>query len=309
MVHYRPLGKTGTQVSEIGLGCNRLGEPAMPDRHWIELAQRAAELGVTLFDSSESYGWGRSEEILGQALGNRDDVLVATKVSRVRENNAKDFSAARIVQQAEASLHRLQRDQIDIYQLHSPSLADLQSFDWPEAMSRLQAQGKVRWVGVSVNDAASGLWLIEQGLAQVLQVPYNLLEPQVGQALFAQAQRQGVGIMVRVPMAQGILTGKFQPGAAVAQDHRAHLAGAKMEKLIAAAESYRALAAQSNLPLGQFALRYAISPQAVSAAIPGARNVDQLMQNLAASNGVGLTAAELVAVEAVQAESNAVSAR
>lgn len=309
MIHYRPLGNTGAQVSEIAMGCNRLGEPAMPDTHWIDLVQRAADLGVTLFDSSESYGWGRSEEILGQALGNRSDVLVATKVSRIRESNSKDFSAARIVQQVEGSLRRLQRDQIDIYQLHSPSLADLQSFDWPEAMTRLQSQGKIRFIGVSINDAASGLWLLEQGLVQVFQVGYNLLEPKVGNALFAQAQAHGIGILVRVPMAQGILTGKFHPGEPVAQDHRAHLAGAKMESLIAAAEPYRELAAQSGQALGQFALRYAISPAAVSAVIPGARNVEQLAQNVAASNGVGLSAAELAAVNAVQAQSDAISTR
>ncbi|HXF64236.1 MAG TPA: aldo/keto reductase [Caldilineaceae bacterium] len=309
MLHYRPLGKTGAQVSEIAMGCNRLGEAAMPDSHWIELVQRAVELGVTLFDTSESYGWGRSEEILGQALGNRDDVLVASKVSRMRETNAKDFSAARIIQQVEGSLRRLRRERIDLYQLHSPSLADLQRFDWPEAMSRLRDQGKIRFIGVSINDAASGHWLIEQGLVQVLQVGYNLLEHQVGDALFPQAQAAGIGILVRVPMAQGILTGKFRPGEPVAEGHRAHLAGAKMEELIAAAENYRALAAHSNQPLGQFALRYAISPPAVSAAIPGARTVEQLAQNVAASNGAGLSPAELAAVAAVQTRLDAVAAR
>ncbi len=309
MPHYRPLGNTGVHVSEIALGCNRLGEPAMPDSHWVALVQQAVAMGVTLFDSSESYGWGRSEEMLGQALGNRDGVLVATKVSRVRESNAKDFSAARIMQQAEDSLRRLQRERIDIYQLHSPSLADLQRFDWPEAMTRLRDQGKIRFIGVSVNDAASGQWLIEQGLAQVLQVAYNLLEPEVGNTLFPLAEAAGVGILVRVPMAQGILTGKFQPGQPVAEGHRAHLAGAKMERLIADAEQYRALAAQTDLPLGHFALRYAISHPAVSAVIPGARTVEQLEQNVAASNGVGLSAAELAAVAAIQARLDSVAAR
>lgn len=309
MLHYRPLGSTGVQVSEIAMGCNRLGEPAMPDSHWVNLVQRAADLGVTLFDTSESYGWGRSEEILGQALGNRDDVLVATKVSRIRESNAKDFSAARIMQQVEGSLRRLHRDRIDIYQLHSPSLADLQRFDWPEAMTRLRDQGKICFIGVSINDADSGHWLIEQGLVQVFQVAYNMLEPSVGEAIFSQAQATGVGLLVRVPMAQGILTGKFRPGEPVAEGHRAHLAGAKMDRLIAATEEYRSLAEQASLPLGHLALRYAISPQAVSAVIPGARNVEQLEQNLAASNGVGLSPAELEAIAAIQARTDSVAAR
>lgn len=300
MLHYRPLGATGIPVSEIGMGCNRLGEAPMPDSHWIELVQRAVDLGVTLFDTSESYGWGRSEDILGQALGNRDDVLVATKVSRIQATNAKDFSAARIIQQAEGSLRRLRRDRIDIYQLHSPSLEDLQRFDWPNAMTMLREQGKIRFIAVSINDAVSGEWLLEQGLVQVFQVPYNLLDPETGDFIIPQAQAQGVGIMVRVPMAQGILTGKFRPGEAVAEGHRAHLAGKKMARLIEEAEQYRDLAEQSGLPMSQFALRFALSPNGVSAVIPGARTVAQLTQNVAASNGYGLPAETLAKAVAIR---------
>ncbi|MEZ4673123.1 MAG: aldo/keto reductase [Caldilineaceae bacterium] len=299
-MHYRPLGNTGISVSEIGMGCNRLGESAMPDAHWIALVHAAIDLGVTLFDSSESYGWGRSEEILGQAVGNRDDVLVATKVSRIQATNEKDFSARRIIEQVEGSLRRLRRDCIDIFQLHSPSLEDMQRFDWPEAMTKLRDAGKIRLSGVSINNAASGQWLLDQGLAQVFQVSYNLLAPETGQAVFAAAAEKGVGIMVRVPMAQGILTGKFQPGQPVAEGHRAHMAGQQMERLIAEAAEFQLVAQGAALPMSQFALRYAISPTAVSAVIPGARNVEQLTNNVAASNGRGLDATELAAVAAIQ---------
>ncbi|MCB0128086.1 MAG: aldo/keto reductase [Caldilineaceae bacterium] len=299
-MHYRPLGNTGVSVSEIGMGCNRLGESAMPDAHWIALVHAAIDLGVTLFDSSESYGWGRSEEILGQAVGNRDDVLVATKVSRIQATNEKDFSARRIIEQVEGSLRRLRRDCIDIFQLHSPSLEDMQRFDWPEAMTKLRDAGKLRLSGVSINNAASGQWLLDQGLAQVFQVSYNLLAPETGQAVFAAAAEKGVGIMVRVPMAQGILTGKFQPGQPVAEGHRAHMAGQQMERLIAEAAEFQLVAQGAALPMSQFALRYAISPTAVSAVIPGARNVEQLTNNVAASNGRGLDATELAAVAAIQ---------
>ncbi len=301
MVYYRQLGNTGVKVSEIGMGCNRLGEDNVPDDHWVGLVHRAIELGVNLFDTSESYGWGHSEKMLGKAIGNRSDVLVATKISRIRETNAKDFSSARVIAQAEASLQRLQRDCIDIFQLHSPSLAEMQQFDWPVAMTKLKEQGKIRFVGVSINDAASAAWLIEQGLAQVLQVGYNMLEPAFGQKVFPMAEAHGVGIMIRVPMAQGILTGKFRPGQEVAADHRAHFAGKKMEQQIANAEHFRALAERSSMTFGQFALRYSISSPAVSATIPGARSVEQLEQNVAASNGKGLDASDLEAIDAIQA--------
>lgn len=299
-MHYRNLGRTGVKVSEISFGCNRLGESGMPDSHWIALVRRAIELGVNLFDTSESYGWGRSEEILGQAISPQDDVLIATKVSRIRETNAKDFSAVRLIERIEGSLRCLRRDCIDIYQLHSPSLVDLKQYDWAEAMTRLKEQGKIRFIGVSINDVASGTWLIEQGLAETLQVAYNILEPHVGQIVFSLAEAQGVGILVRTPMAQGILTGKFRPGQAVGADHRANLAGNRMDSLIKQAEQFRALTQFEEITFGQLALHYAISHPAVSAAIPGARTAEQLEQNIAASNGVGLSAETLAKIKAIQ---------
>ena len=300
-MHYRQLGNHDATVSEISLGCNRLGESHSPDRHWIDLVRQAVALGITLFDTSESYGWGRSEEILGQAIGNRSDVLIASKVSRVRESNAKDLSAARIIAQAEASLQRLQRDCIDIYQLHSPSLADMQQFDWPAAMIQLKAQGKIRFSGVSINDVASGEWLIENGLADVLQVDYSMVQPGMGEELFPLAEDAGVGILVRMPMARGILTGKFQPGQTVSKEYRASMLGDKVDGYVDQAAAFARVMPDDGLTLGQFALRYAITPKAVSAAIPGARNLEQLQQNVAASNGAGLSDEELAGVAIVQA--------
>lgn len=299
-MHHRQLGNHDATVSEISFGCNRLGEEHSPDAHWIDLVQQAVDLGVNLFDTAESYGWGRSEEILGQAIGNRSEILIASKVSRVQATNAKDFSAARIVAQAEASLRRLQRDCIDIYQLHSPTLADLQGFDWPEAMSRLKAAGKIRFSGVSINDVASGEWLIEQGLADVLQVEYSMVAPVVGEALFPLAEEAGVGILVRMPMARGILTGKFQPGREVGKEYRASMLGDKVSAYVDQAAAFARTMPDDGWTLGQLALRYAITPKAVSAAIPGARTVDQLRQNVAASDGAGLSEEELVAVTIVQ---------
>lgn len=300
-MYYRALGKTGLMVSEISMGCNRLGEPNAPDAHWVALVCRAMELGVNLFDTAESYGWGRSEEILGQAIGGRTDVYIATKVSRVRETNARDFSAARIMERVEGSLRRLRREYIDVLQLHSPSLDDLQRYDWPEAMAKLKAQGKIRFAGVSINDAASGRWLIAQGLVEVLQVMYNMLSPEVGEEVFPLAEQAGVGILVRMPMMRGVLTGKFRPGEGVGGDNRAQMLGPNVGQLIERAELFKPLVAGKPLTLGQFALRYSITPKAVSAAIPGARTIEQLEQNVAASNGKGLSAEELAEIARIQA--------
>jgi len=300
-MHYRQLGKHAANISEISLGCNRLGEAQSPDSHWIDLVHQAIALGINLFDTAESYGWGRSEEILGQAIGNRRDMLIASKISRVRATNAKDLSAARIIAQAEASLQRLHRDCIDIYQLHSPNLADLQQFDWPEAMAKLKAQGKIRFAGVSINDVASGQWLMENGVADVLQVDYSMVQPAIGEALFPLAEEHGTGILVRMPMARGILTGKFEPGKAVSKEYRASMLGDKVPDYVDQAAAFARVMPDDGLTLGQFALRYAITPKAVSAAIPGARNLEQLTQNVAASNGHGLSMEELAGVSIVQA--------
>ncbi len=299
-MHYRPLGNTGAQVSEIGMGCNRLGEKQEPDSHWIDLVHHAVELGVTVFDTAEAYGWGRSEEILGQAIGNRADVLIASKVSREKETNERSFAAARVLEQVEGSLRRLRRETIDIYQLHSPDLETLQRDDWAEAMQTLKSQGKIRFAGVSINDVASGRWLIENGLAEVLQVDYSLLSPAVGNEIFPLAEAHGVGILVRMPMARGVLTGKFSDKSDT-EGHRAKLLGDKLDDMIERAQPFLRMAEEQSTPPGQFALRYAITPRGVSAAIPGARTVEQLAQNVSASTGKDIPNPLLSRIQAIQA--------
>jgi aryl-alcohol dehydrogenase-like predicted oxidoreductase len=285
------------------MGCNRLGQDIRTEAEWIGLVHRAVELGVNLFDTAEAYGdWGGSEEILGKALVGRPDVLVATKVSRSRETGEKRFNTERVIKHAEQSLQRLQRDCIDIFQLHSPSLQDMQEYAWAEAMDKLKQQGKVRFAGVSINDAESGIWLIENNLAEVLQVRYSMLEPEVGDQVFPLAEEHGVGIMVRMPMTRGILTGKYESVEDVDEDNRARLMGEDMSTLIDRGNRFRPLAAEKGVTMAQFALQYAITPEAVSAAIPGARNSEQLEENVGASNGTGLSPEELDAVAEIQSE-------
>lgn len=290
---YRSLGKTGVRVSEIGMGCNRLGEAGPTDQHWIDLVRRAIDLGVNVFDSSESYNWGRSEEMLGRAVGERDDVLVATKISRVREGG-KDYSAKRMLERAEISLRNLRRSTIDIYQLHSPSRADLEQYDWAEGLTRLKQQGKIRIGAVALSAHDDGCWLIEQGLAgagkvvEVFQCTYNLFEPEAAERLFPLAQEHGVGLLCRMPLARGILTGKFHAGQAVADGHRARLDGQR-EQRIRWAEDLRPLGAAYEGGMARLALHYSLALDAISALIPGARTVAQLEENVRASDGSGLS--------------------
>jgi aryl-alcohol dehydrogenase-like predicted oxidoreductase len=298
-MYYRPLGKTGALVSEVGMGCNRLGQDYAADEHWVQLVRRAVELGVTVFDSSESYGSGRSEEMLGQALGNRDDVLVATKVSHARETSGKDFSGRRVIEAAEASLRRLQRDRIDIYQLHSPSREDLQRYDWADGMRRLKERGKIRFSGVAVNRAADGTWLIEHMPVDVLQITYNMFVTEPEQALFSLALEHGVGLLCRMPLARGVLTGKFRPGEAVEAGHRALLDGDRLVENIRKAEILRPIAEAYEGGMTRIAHHFCLTSRAVSAIIPGARTIEQLEENVSASNSYGLPAETRAVIDAL----------
>jgi aryl-alcohol dehydrogenase-like predicted oxidoreductase len=290
---YRSLGRSGIQVSEIGMGCNRLGEAGAPDQHWIDLVRCAVDLGVNVFDSSESYNWGRSEEMLGRAVGARDGVLLATKISRVREGG-RDFGAARMLERAEVSLGNLRRSHIDIYQLHSPSRADLERFDWAEGLARLKRQGKIRLGAVALSSPDDGCWLIEQGLAgtgkvvEVFQCTYNLFQVDAKKRLFPMAEEHGVGLLCRMPLARGILTGKFQAGQEVGEGHRARLDGEHRRRILQA-EDLRALGASYEGGMARMALHYSLAPSAVSALIPGARTTAQLEENVRASGGSGLS--------------------
>lgn len=287
-MHYRALGNTGLQVSEVSMGCNRLGEDSQPDQHWIDLVSSAVELGVTLFDTSESYGWGRSEEMLGRALEQHSTVLIATKMSRVRGADASDFSAARMRETVAGSLRRLRRECIDIYQLHSPSRADMERFDWAEGMSILKKEGKIRFRAVAVNSADDGVWLIKQGLVDVIQITYNIFDTSAEDELFSLAQQHGVALLCRLPLAQGILTGKFSPNTEVPAGSRAYLAGSEMQNRIQMAEDLRPLGASYPGGMTRLAHHFSLTPPAISAIIPGARTYAQLAENVQASNGQGL---------------------
>jgi aryl-alcohol dehydrogenase-like predicted oxidoreductase len=305
-MHYRELGRTGVSISEIGMGCNRLGEEDQTDAHWVRLVQRAVDLGVTVFDTAQNYQWGRSEEILGRALRNLDDVIIASKISHPRESAKSDFSALRMMKTAEDSLARLQRDCIDIYQLHSPNRQDLEGFDWAEGMVKLKEQGKIRFRGVALTVAAGadadGIWLIEQGLIDVLQITYNIFNIEAEAGLFDVAERNGVGLLVRMPLAQGILTGKFLPGQEISGDHRAYVAGRRMLKRIELAEDLRPLGEEYDGGLTRLAHHFCLTPRAVSATIPGARTLEQLEDNVSASNRSGVSQEYRVKIDRVRTQ-------
>jgi len=308
-MHYRTLGRTGLTVSEVGFGAWAIGGPSklgefeigwgeVDDAMSLRAIDAAYDAGVTFFDTADAYGAGRSERLLGKALKpKRDRVVIATKVGNrtVDGRWVKDFSKAWIPQALDASLARLGMDYVDLYQLHSPTdTADYRDEVF-EALETLKAQGKIRGYGVSVGPAAHGPWVIRNTRADTIQVVYNLLDREPEDELLPLAHAHGVGIIARVPLASGFLTGKFPADVTFpANDHRARTyPPEKARRLTGQVARLGFLTEWRPKTLAQAALQYCLSHPAVSAVIPGAKTPEQARANAAASDGVLLTTDEL----------------
>lgn len=287
-MNFRKLGNTGLQVSEIGLGSNRLGEKTESDAHWDALTRRALDLGVNIFDTAERYADGRSEAVLGRVIGERTDITIASKYSPRRTDGVADFSHRTIEEAVNGSLKRLQRSVIDIYQIHSPKMAELADQDLWASLNRLKEQGKIKHIAIAVNTAEEGIWLIERDLVEVLQITYNLIDRAVEETLLPLAQERGIGLMARKPLSRGVLTGKFSPGQDIPGHHRATLDKGALPGRIEDAERYKPLGAEYPGGLTRLAHHFSLSHPAISCTIPGARSIEQLEENVAASDGVGL---------------------
>ena len=299
-MQYRTLGNTGIRVSEIGFGGWAVGGSAEAsgtplgwgktnDDESLAAIRRARDLGVTFFDTADSYGFGRSESLLGIVLSRkRQDVVIATKVGVVRDAGAalkKDFSKQHIFQAIDGSLRRLRTDYVDLYQAHNPTIEQLRREEIQEAMGRLQEIGKIRYWGVSISTNEEGIEIINQGWGHALQVLYNILNQSPASELFPLAKQRGYGIIARVPLASGLLTGKFRSGSTFAADdvRQNFLTQKRLEEALPRVDEVRAIIGGSVRSLAEAALQFVLANDAVSTTIPGARNARQVETNVAAS--------------------------
>jgi myo-inositol catabolism protein IolS len=287
-MQYTTFGKTGLSVSRLSMGCNRLGEAGVDPSVWPPVVQRALDLGVTFFDTANSYNNGRSEEVLGEVIGsNRPDVVIATKVGMALggENWAgRTFFADRLRGWIEGSLTRLKRQSLDMFMLHSPSAEQLDTEDWAAAVLPLREDGTLKSWGISTHDHASGIRAIELG-AELLQLEYDILNPSAEEELLPLAQKNNVGVMLRTPLARGLLSGKFRAGENIAPEMQwRRPKGDALQKRLQQVEQLRFLEREGQT-MAQAALRWALKHPAVHCVIPGARTVEQLEANVAATDG------------------------
>jgi myo-inositol catabolism protein IolS len=281
------FGKTGLTVSRLSMGCNRLGDRGVDASVWPPLVQRALDLGVTFFDTANSYNDGRSEEILAAVIGNRPNVVIATKVGMpIGGNNwaGRTFFADRLRGWIEGSLTRLKRQSLDMFMLHSPSAEQLDNEDWAEAVLPLREDGTIKSWGISTHDHASGIRAIELG-AELLQLEYDILNRSAEDELLLLAQKNNVGVMLRTPLARGLLSGKFRAGEEIPPEMQwRRPKGDALQTRLQQVEQLRFLE-RPGQTMAQAALRWALKHPAVHCVIPGARTVEQLEANVEAING------------------------
>ena len=303
-MYYVNFGATRIPVSAVSMGGNRLGDEGVDPAVWPPVVRRALELGVRLFDTSSSYNQGRSEAILGEiTAGWSERTYIATKVGvPVMSNDYpnREFTSETILRDAAGSLQRIGREAFDLYMLHSPTVQQLETQDWQSAIARLKTEGKLRHFGISTSDHASGVWAIQHG-AEFLQIEYSILDPTAEDELLPLAQRHNTGIMVRTPLARGLLTGKFPVGQPLpAEQQWRRPRGDQLQLRLQRVEQLRFLE-RPGQTLGQAAIRFVLRHPAVHCAIPGARTLEQLEANVSVVDG-DMTDDEYERLRALQAE-------
>ena len=297
-MNNRIFGKTGAVAGEVGLGCWQLGGDwgTVEEETAFRILETAVDMGVSFWDTANVYGGGRSETLIGRYLkAHPAQIFVSTKLGRgaIYPNG---YTRTAVRQATEESLRRLRVEALDLTQLHCIPMAALQQgdvFDW---LRELQQEGKIRNWGASVESMDEALVCPEQeGLAS-LQIIFNIFRQKPIQALFPQAQAKGVAIIVRLPLASGLLSGKFTAETHfAASDHRNYnrdgqafnvgetFAGLPFEKGVELADGLKSMV-PAGLSMAQMALRWILDHESVSAIIPGATRPEQVRSNASASD-------------------------
>lgn len=300
-MNYRKFGKTGRTVSEVGFGAWAIGGA------WGDVSEadaRAAlhaalDNGTTFIDTADVYGDGRSEKIIADVMKERggERPFIATKAGRRLDPHVSEgYNKQNLTAFVDRSLRNLATDCLDLVQLHCPPTEVFYRPDVFEVMEEMVTAGKIRNYGVSVEKVEEGLKAIEYPGVASVQIIYNIFRQRPSDLFFREAKAKNVGVIVRVPLASGLLTGKMTKDTAfAADDHRAFnrngeefdkgetFAGVPFDVALEAVEEIRRLVPE-NITMAQFALRWILMEDAVGVVIPGAKNAAQAAANAAASD-------------------------
>ncbi len=299
-MHYRELGRTGWKVSEISFGAWAIGDAwgEVDDKESLAALHRAVDLGVNFIDTADVYGMGRSERLVARLRKERKETIyVATKAGqRLNPYTAEGYNKANLTRFIDDSLMNLETDCIDLLQLHCPPPVVLYR---PEVFAMLDdfvRAGKIRYYGASVETVEEGLKAIEFPGVQTIQIIFNMFRPRPAELFFPEAKRRRVGILARVPLASGLLTGRMTRDTTFPkEDHRNFnrhgeefdrgetFSGVDYEVGLEAVEVLKGLV-PPGATMAQLALRWILMFDAVTCAIPGAKRPAQVEDNCRASD-------------------------
>lgn len=294
---YRKFGNTDLHVSEIGFGAWGIGGPAMvgdvaigwgnvDDDTSIKALKKSLDIGISFYDTADFYGFGHSEELIGKTFGNRNDVIIASKVGhRVVDGEIiLDYSKQHVKNGCEESLKRLKRESIDYYQLHAAKMDHLESGECIEAMKELKAEGKIRYWGISLKTLdpyQEAEFLIERNLAHGFQLVLNIIN-QRSLRLIKTAEEKGYGVIARIPLQFGVLTGKFDKKSTFEKnDHRFfRLSPEFLAEMLDGIEEAWSLCDKYKINKTSLALSFILSYKGVSTVIPGIKTPEQAELNV-----------------------------
>ncbi len=314
-MQYRDFGRTGWKVSEISFGAWAIGDAwgTVDDSESIAALNKALDLGINLIDTADVYGDGHSEQLIAKLRRERSEPFyVITKAGRrLDPHTAEGYNKANLTHFVERSLKNLNVDALDLVQLHCPPTETYYRPETFAALDDLVKEGKIKFYGVSVEKVEEALKAIEYPNVQSVQIIFNMFRLRPAELFFAEAQRRKVGILARVPLASGLLTGKMTRSTTfAADDHRNYnrhgesfdmgetFSGVDYETGLEAVERIRKLL-PPGVSMAQFALRWILMFDAVSCAIPGAKRPSQVEDNLHAADLPPLTDAQMTEIRRI----------
>ena len=317
-MNYRKLGRTGYKISSISFGAWAVGGSwgSVEDTESLAALHRAVDLGVNFFDTADVYGDGRSERLLAQLKRERkEEIIIATKAGRrLNPHVAAGYTAENLTAFIDRSLQNLGTETLDLVQLHCPPTDVYYRPEVFAVLDNLVQQGKIRYYGVSVERVEEALKALEYPNVQSVQIVFNIFRQRPAELFFTEARKRNVGVLARLPLSSGMLTGKLNANSKfAADDHRAFnrqgeffdrgetFSGLDYQTQLQAVEELRALLPE-GLTLAQFALRWILMFEAVTCAIPGAKRPSQAEENGVAADAPELSVATMQAVHKLYTE-------